>query len=141
MGSRIERIKEAKANLQENLKDNAVVKHVKSNKNVYIPIVCVAVTGFVMYHYSGNKTPGTVTNTVSQASVGGDIQMAGRDVINHYNAPKRLSYIVTDGEDWWDTQAAAAKALGERASDISNHLNHGVDLKSGVKLERKGVRS
>ena len=89
--------------------------------------------GVVMYILGSNMSNIRIDGT-------GNI-VAGRDMITHNHAPKRLSYIVTDGERWWDTQASAAKDLGERASDISNHLNHGADLKSGAVLERKGVRS
>ena len=142
MNTKVERLKEIKNNIKENIKDNAVVNHVKANQNVYILVGAIAGTLVASnYYYTAKIDAGTVTNTVTAGDVGGDLTIAGRDVINNFHAPKRLSYIVSDGERYWDTQASAAKELGDTAVNVSRHLNHGADLPSGAKLTRKGVRS
>ena len=61
--------------------------------------------------------------------------------VTHNHAPKRLSYIVTDGDRWWQTQRSAAKDLGVTQSQLSRHLNHERPLHTGDAVERVGVRS
>ena len=80
---------------------------------------------------------------VSMIEGDGNMAITAETITNvtHNHAPKRLSYIVTDGTRWWETQAAAAKELGERTTDVSKHINHGQPLVSGTTLSRVGVRS
>ena len=80
---------------------------------------------------------------VSMIEGDGNIAITAETITNvtHNHAPKRLSYIVTDGNRWWETQAAAALELGESTANVSKHLNHGRHLDCGASLERVGVRS
>jgi len=54
---------------------------------------------------------------------------------------KALSYIVSlDGTDqWWESQADAARALNLHEPDVSKHLNHGKPLPNDVSLTRRGI--
>ena len=74
---------------------------------------------------------------VEQVNVGSHVFNAPvtNNFVNH------LSYIVSqDGTDnWWRSQAEAARALGISSSRISDHINHGAPLAGGISLTRQGV--
>jgi len=111
--------------------------HVVKNKERYIGALAIVGTNVLWYlatKNNGNTTEIDVKgdhNSVAVTNVG----------TQNFHAPKRLSYIVTDGERWWQTQREAARALGVYPTDVSKHINHGQELKDGITLERVGVRS
>lgn len=128
----------AKARIKDAVKAEKIKAHVVRNKEVYIVAVIGGVATTVAYFANqGDDTSVSVDvgrdnfGTISNTNIGTQIN----------NAPNRLSYIVTDGKRWWETQAKAAKELGIRESDLSKHLNHDVPLPNGVELERMGTRS
>jgi hypothetical protein len=118
-------------------KIEAVKAHFNRNKERYIMGAIFVGTNAIWYVATKNG------GSSSEITVPGNHNnLEVNHIANQYNfAPKRLSYIVTDGERWWGSQVEAAKTIGENPANVSKHLNHGVDLKSGVKLERVGVRN
>lgn len=124
--------------VKNNIKANEIQKTVVSfwqehREAIIVGAVCVVATGII-----AKKDPQYSASIRTLVQVGDNTNV---NSVTHNHMPKRLSYIVTDGERWWQTQTAAASALGERSTDVSKHLNHGQVLKSGAKLERVGVRS
>jgi len=112
--------------------------HISENKGVYISGALLVVTNVMWYVIASNSGD---DNTITFGNGAKDVDITTIGTQNNYGTVERLSYIVTDGERWWKTQGEAAKALGEDPSDVSRHINHGQELRSGANLERVGVRS
>jgi hypothetical protein len=114
-----------------------VVTHWQKHKEAYI-VGALSIVGTALYmnkgpeFHHGNKA----LNLFSKN------QQTSINTTTNFNAPTRLSYIVKDTNgNWYDTQSAAANALGVTPRSISMHLNHGIPLPTGDSLERVGVRS
>lgn len=114
-----------------------VKTHWQKNKKLYAGIgIGVATT--LVYHVA--KRADSVVNGVGIEGNHNAVEINNIGV-QHNHAPKRLSYIVTDGSRWWESQTEAAREIGEHPQNVSRHLNHGKPLECGVNLERVGIRS
>lgn len=133
--------KRVKNSLKEREIQKTVVSFWHNHKEaIIIGGLCLA-TGTVIA-----KRSASISSTAS-TTIDGDgntcTYMTAEQITNvtHNHTSKPLGYIVTDGERWWETQAAAAQALGETERNVSRHINHGQPLRADVNLTRVGVRS
>lgn len=124
--------------VKNNIKANEIQKTVVSfwqehKEAIIVGAVCVVATGVIT-----KKDPEFSASIRTLVQVGDNTNV---NSVTHNHMPKRLSYIVTDGDRWWQTQGSAAKDLGITESQLSRHLNHGRPLHTGESVERVGVRS
>lgn len=125
-----------KNSVKEREVKKTLVSHWHENKKIYVGIA-IGVAAHIVVQSVKKTVP---TNVIGIEGNHNDVEINNIGV-QHNHAPKRLSYIVTDGDRWWQTQNEAARSIGENETNVSKHLNHGQPLKSGVVLERVGVRS
>jgi hypothetical protein len=133
--------------LKKNVEENQAVKkakgHFSRHKVTYISSVAsIVTTVLVTKALSDGRGP---SNSIDR-SVG--CSLAGRDInnttINHTTVNvgnDALSYITREvgTENFWLSQAAAAKEAGIHPTTMSSHINHGTPLASGRIFERVGI--
>ena len=130
-----------------------IEKHLKNHKELYIGIGIgvglASITWYIMRNHpvscSYRILPTKLVNTGSAQVVSSSVSNSFNSVTNNYGDVKRLSYIVSNPltDEWWRSQAEAAKALGVSDVNLSKHLNHGYPLigHDGLELVREGVVS
>jgi hypothetical protein len=131
-----------------------IKQHFKKHKTIYIAggssIFFAGITYLIMRDLRGGRIHDQITgadvfttnlNKVSHSFVSESFNVT----TNNYHGVDRLSYIVSQNgtDNWWRSQADAAKALNISEAALSKHLNHGDSIigRPDLSFTREGVIS
>ena len=121
-------------------------KHFRDNKKVYIAVgITAAVVGTGAYIlYANHKAScGVAQQMVHDISAGGDVQIAGRDVVNVVEGLAKRGHAgnvvrcIETGEIF-ASQNRAASLFGGDSITMSQHLNGVLENFKGFHFERLG---